>query len=70
MLNDVYCDADNKHRTLLLRLDLSAAFDTIHHHPTQIRRLENSFGIVGVHGSVVVPLIYEGATAVRLMRRL
>ena len=29
VLNDVYCAADDGSRTILLQLDLSAAFDTI-----------------------------------------
>lgn len=46
MLNDAYCTADNKARTLLIQLDLSAAFDTIDH-STLLRRLENTFGLSG-----------------------
>ena len=44
MLNDAYCSADNKSRTLLVQLDLSAAFDTIDH-STLLRRLECTFGL-------------------------
>lgn len=46
MLNDAYCTADNRARTLLIQLDLSAAFDTIDHN-TLLRRLENTFGLSG-----------------------
>jgi len=44
MLNDAYCSADNKSRTLLVQLDLSAAFDTIDH-STLLRRLKCTFGL-------------------------
>ena len=46
MLNDVYRAADNKSRSLLIQLDLSAAFDTIDH-DTLLRRLEKTFGLAG-----------------------
>lgn len=46
LLNDIYCNADNKARTLLLQLDLSAAFDTIDI-GTLHKRLEHTFGISG-----------------------
>ncbi len=44
LLNDVYTTADNKSRTMLIQLDLSAAFDTIDH-ITLLRRLEHTFGL-------------------------
>ena len=46
LLNDIYCNADNKARTLLLQLDLSAAFDTIDS-DTLFKYLENTFGFSG-----------------------
>jgi Reverse transcriptase (RNA-dependent DNA polymerase) len=46
MLNDLYCNADNKSRSLMMQLGLSAAFDTIDH-STVLRRLEHSFGLSG-----------------------
>ena len=46
MMHDVYCAADNGYRTVLLQLDLSAAFDTIDI-STLLRRLRHSFGISG-----------------------
>jgi hypothetical protein len=46
LLNDIYCNADNKARTLLLQLDLSAAFDTLDSE-TLFKRLEHTFGISG-----------------------
>lgn len=46
LLNDVYCAADDRSRSLLLLLDLSAAFDCINL-DTLTRRLEHTFGITG-----------------------
>ena len=46
LLNDVYCAADDGFRTVLLQLDLSAAFDTIDI-STLLRRIRYSFGISG-----------------------
>jgi len=46
LLNDTYCNADNKARTLLVQLDLSAAFDTIDLY-TLMNRVEHTFGISG-----------------------
>ena len=46
LLDSVYHAADNGSATLLLSLDLSAAFDTIDH-STLLSRLQNSFGISG-----------------------
>jgi Reverse transcriptase (RNA-dependent DNA polymerase) len=44
--NDIFTAADNKSRTLLIQLDMSAAFDTIDSR-TLITRLERSFGLSG-----------------------
>jgi len=46
LLNDVYSAADNGFRTLLIQLDLTAAFDTIDI-STLLCRLRYSFGISG-----------------------
>jgi hypothetical protein len=46
LTNDVYCGADKGHRTLLIQLDLSAAFDMIDVN-IMLRRLEQSFGLTG-----------------------
>jgi len=43
MLNDVYDSADKQFRTLLLQLDLSAAFDRPDKQ-TILRRLDHTFG--------------------------
>lgn len=46
LLNDVYCNAENRARTLLVQLDLSAAFDTLDIE-TLLTRAEHTFGISG-----------------------
>ena len=46
LLNDIYCAADGRSRSLLILLDLSAAFDTLDI-DTLIRRLQWTFGING-----------------------
>jgi len=45
-LDNIYCASDIGSSTLLVSLDLSAAFDTIDH-VTLINRLRTSFGITG-----------------------
>ena len=47
IVNDVYCAVGNHSQTLLVALDLSAAFDTIDK-STLLTRLEGVFGIRGV----------------------
>jgi hypothetical protein len=46
LANDIYCGSDKGHRTLLIQLDLSAAFDMIDVN-ILLRRLERSFGLTG-----------------------
>jgi len=46
MLNDVYDTADNQSRSLVMRLDLSAAFDMLVM-KTLLRRLDHTFGVRG-----------------------
>lgn len=45
--NDIHCFLDNKQFSLLLFLDLSAAFDTVDHE-TLFSTLENKFGICSI----------------------
>ena len=47
--NDIYASADSKHATVLVGLDISAAFDTICH-SVLIDRLHDEFGL---HHSVL-----------------
>jgi len=44
ILNDVYRSMDGKNLTLLVALDISAAFDALEH-DILLRRLERTFGI-------------------------
>ena len=46
LMNDMYCTADAGSRSLVIQLDLSAAFDTVDIN-TLVRRLECTFGIQG-----------------------
>ena len=46
VMNDILLNMNNQCVTLLILLDLSAAFDTVNH-DTMLRRLEYSFGIQG-----------------------
>jgi hypothetical protein len=46
VLNDLFCNIDAGHLTLLISLDISASFDLVSHN-VLIRRLEESFGIIG-----------------------
>ncbi|XP_078363787.1 uncharacterized protein LOC144648005 [Oculina patagonica] len=46
VMNDILLNMNDRRVTLLILLDLSAAFDTVDH-DTMLRRLEHSFGIQG-----------------------
>jgi hypothetical protein len=49
ILNDSYGNIDGGQSTLLVALDLSAAFDTVEH-SVLLTRLQNSFGVSGMAG--------------------
>ena len=56
LLDNIYSTADAGKLTLLVSLDLSAAFDTIDH-AVLLKRLNCSFGIAGtVHSWLVLPV--------------
>src|SRR5664279_2386282 len=64
LANDIYCSADNKSRTLLVQLDLSAAFDTVDN--TLLHRLERSFGLTGSTLNWIHSYIVDRSQYVRL----
>jgi len=51
-LNSIYTPADAGHATLLVSLDLCAAFDTTDHN-LLTSRFQDSFGVAYLHGSVL-----------------
>jgi len=65
MLSDVYRNAENKARTLLLQLDLSAAFDTLDIE-TLVNRIEHTFGITGQALSWLKSYINERSQFIRV----
>jgi hypothetical protein len=64
-LNDIYSAADNSQPTLLVSLDLSAAFDTINH-SILASRLKTSFGISGTALSWITSYLSGRCQLVRI----
>ena len=60
VMNDVLLNMNNQCVTLLILLDLSAAFDTVNH-DTMLRRLEYSFGIQGKALSVCILFVWKNS---------
>jgi len=67
LLNDVYLNVDQKSRTPLLQLDLSAAFDTINQN-TLKSRLDLNFGISGCALQWLSLFFLERQMPIRLCR--
>ena len=65
MLDDVYRAADNHSWSLLLQLDLSAAFDTLDK-PPLLRRLDHTFGVRGTSRKWVDSYLNECSHYVRV----
>jgi len=58
ILNDSYSNIDGGRSTLLVALDLSAAFDTVEH-SVLLTRLHNSFGVTGVVGNWITSYLTD-----------
>jgi len=64
-MNSVYAAADNKEATILVGLDISAAFDTINH-DVLISRLVNQFGVDGGTSGWLLSYLTDGSQYVKL----
>ena len=62
--NDILCNMDNGRPTLLSSLDLSSAFDTVHH-PTLLGRLKTSFGFTNTALSWITSYLQDRSQSVR-----
>ena len=65
ILDDVYGKIDKGRSTLLVALDMSAAFDTVEH-PVLLRRLEACFGVTGSALSWISSYLSDRSQFVRL----
>lgn len=65
ILNDEYGNIDNGQSTLLVALDLSAAFGTVKH-SVLLTRLENSFGVTGVAREWIASYLADRTQFVRV----
>ena len=63
--DDIFCSADCSQPTLLVSLDLSAAFDTIDH-STLLSRLSTSFGVSGAALAWLTSYLTNRAQTVRI----
>ena len=65
ILNDACGNIDKGQSTLLVALDLSAAFDTVEH-SVLLTRLENSFGVTGVASEWIASHLADRTPFVRV----
>jgi len=65
VLDGVYTAADNKQVTVLIGLDLSAAFDTVDH-KILVQRLQSEFGVIDTPLSWLRSYLQDGTIFVKL----
>jgi hypothetical protein len=65
ILNDSYGKIDRGESTLLVALDLSAAFDTVEH-SVLLTRLQHSFGVMGTVGNWITSYLTDRSQFIRV----